>query len=231
MRSSIYIFTVSAAIVFNAMSGTWTGSAFATPSDRQPEPATVIVQQAPPPPETLDEASFLNMEIHDLAAQIMRNFRNSNGANGPVAVATFVDVNNLYRTSPFGRYLAEQLMGEMQRAGFSVIELRKTGSILIKEQFGEYAISRDIKEIAKTSPAGFILVGTYSTRDKYIMINARLVSSTTGMIASSGMKILRKDPLVSKMLWPSATPHRVQPVKMPIKELGSGSNVEFIPGS
>jgi hypothetical protein len=97
----------------------------------------------------MDQASLLNAQIHDIAIQLIENMQGEPGTGGVVGVATFVDLNNLYRTSPFGRYLAEQLMGELQRAGFKVVEVRKTESILIKERYGEYSLSREIREIAR----------------------------------------------------------------------------------
>jgi len=181
--------------------------------------------------ERMDEASFLNTQIHEMALQLLRNFSGEPGPEGPVAVATFVDLNSLYRTSPFGRYIAEQLIGELQRAGFRVVEIRKTNSIMIKQKFGEYGLSRDIQEIARDSSANYVLTGTYIARGNYIMVNARLISNDNNMVASSCMKILRRDPLLDKMLWPAASP-RVNPVfRVPIKELGSLGEVRIMPES
>ena len=182
--------------------------------------------------EHLDEASFFNTQIHEMALQLMNNFRDDTGPDGPIVVTTFVDLNNLYRTSPFGRYIAEQLMGELQRAGFSVVEVRKTDSVMIKPRYGEYGLSRDIQEIARQSAARYVLTGTYVTKGRYVLVNARLVSNENNMVASSGLKILRRDPFIEKMLWPSSTPEAApEPVHVPLKELGSISDVKILSGS
>lgn len=178
--------------------------------------------------ENMDEASFFNLQIHEMALQLMKNFRAEPGPEGPIAVATFVDLNNLYRTSPFGRYVAEQLMGELQRAGFNVVEIRKTESIMIKQKFGEYGLSREVQEIAQESSASYILAGTYVTRGRFILVNARLVSNQNNLVASSGLKILRRDPFLDKMLWPSATPDSGQAVRIPVKELGHLSDIKIL---
>ncbi len=245
-------------VVINVNSGTATASneAQAKPAIQNPSPASVH-QQAPATttasptynhnqfvqahtsgsekqcfqPAELDEASFLNMQIHEIALQLLKNFRDGAGPNGPVAVATFVDLNNLYRTSPFGRYIAEQLMGELQRAGFNVVEIRKADSIMVKPKYGEYGLSRDIQELARQSSARYILTGTYVTKGRYILINARLVSNENNLVASSGLKILRKDPFLEKMLWPSASPGTVPAVRVPVKELGSLSEMKILSGS
>ncbi len=193
------------------------------------------MQQAPVyeprQPAILDEASFLNTQIHEIAQQLLRNFRDESGPSGPVAVATFVDLNNLYRTSPFGRYIAEQLMGELQRAGFNVVEIRKADSIMVKPKYGEYGLSREIQELARQSSARYILAGTYVTKGRYILINARLISNENNLVASSGLKILRKDPFLERMLWPSASPATVPVVRVPVKELGSLSEMKILSGS
>ncbi len=194
----------------------------------QEQPATCAQNLEP---ARIDEASFLNTQIHEIALQLLRNFRDESGPSGPVAVATFVDLNNLYRTSPFGRYIAEQLMGELQRAGFNVVEIRKADSIMVKPRYGEYGLSRDIQELARQSSARYILAGTYVTRGRYIMINARLISNENNLVASSGLKILRKDPFLERLLWPSSSPETVPAVRVPVKELGSLSDMKILSGS
>jgi len=180
----------------------------------------------------MDEASLFNAQIHDIAIQLMENMQGVGAEEGVIGVATFVDLNNLYRTSPLGRYLSEQLMGELQRAGFPVVEIRKTDSMLVKEHYGEYSLSREIEEIAKQRSARLILLGTYLVRGDYVFINARLVSSVDSMVASSAMKIMRKDRFMKKMLWPSAAPrNRGKAAKIPVKGFGEPTEVRIIQGS
>ena len=187
-------------------------------------PGMIISQQT-------DEASFFNTQIHDLANQLIQNFRGETSPDFPIAITTFVDLNHFYKTSPFGRYLAEQLMGELQRAGFRVLEIRKTDSILIKERYGEYSLSRDIQEIAKESMAQLVLIGTYMMRGKYVLVNARLVSNEGNLLSSSGMKILRRDSFLDSMLWPSSAPKLDPKVRIPIKSMGEPTEVRIISGS
>lgn len=167
----------------------------------------------------IDEASNLNLQIHNLAEQLVKNYRYGMTPAEPIAVTTFVDVNNLYRTSPFGRYIAEQLIGELQRASFNVMEYRKTNSIMTREGFGEYSLSRDSKEIAKSTSAGLVLVGTYMIKDRYVMVNARIVDSNQ-LVHSSGMTILRKDGLIADLLQHASVPDLAPPARIAIKGLG-----------
>ena len=179
----------------------------------------------------MDYASDLNAEIHDIAVQIIDNLGQDPGTEGVVGVATFVDLNYLYRTSPFGRYISEQLMGELQRAGFQIVEIRKTDSLLIKEHYGEYSLSREIEEIARQTSARMILLGTYLAKGDYVFVNARLVSSANSMVESSALKILRRDSFMKKMLWPAAAPRTGKAVKIPIKAFGKPTEIRIIQGS
>ena len=180
----------------------------------------------PPPPSYAEE---FDQFISDLSSQLMKNISGEGDLQGPIAVTTFVDLNNLYRTSPFGRYLAEALMGELQRSGLMVTEIRKTESILIKERFGEYSLSRNIKEISKHSTAKFLLVGTYVVRGDNIFVNTRLITNTDNLVVSSGKGYLRRNPFLDRMLWPSAAPTTSPPVTIPIKGFGEKTTVEIIP--
>src|SRR5262245_19611390 len=64
-----------------------------------------------------------------LAEQIHAYFRGH--AAGPIAVTTFVDIDNLYTTSTFGRLVAEQLMSELAMLGYNVIEVRQSEAMQI----------------------------------------------------------------------------------------------------
>ena len=177
----------------------------------------------------LEYAEQFVQAIRNLSSQLINNISGEGDIQGPIAVTTFVDLNYLYRTSPLGRYLAEALIGELQRAGLMVTEIRKTQSILIKERFGEYSLSRNVREISKHSNARFLLVGTYVVRGQYIFVNVRLVSNKDNLIFSSAKCILKRNPFLERMLWPTASPVTDLPVTIPIKGFGEKTSVEIIP--
>ncbi|MEO5358430.1 MAG: FlgO family outer membrane protein [Nitrospirae bacterium YQR-1] len=59
-----------------------------------------------------------------------------------IIVTTFVDLNNLNRTTKFGRILAEDTSSELHKRGFKVADVRETGTIQMAENFGEFFLSR-----------------------------------------------------------------------------------------
>jgi TolB-like protein len=167
----------------------------------------------------LDEASFLNTGLHNIAVQLMKNYGQYEKPVEPIAVTTFVDLNYLYRTSPFGRFVSEQLMGELQRAGFNLMEIRKGNTIMTREHYGEYILSRDINELRKDININLVLVGTYVVKDKYVFVNARIVDSAN-VVHSSAMHIIRRDTLVDELLRPSVAPPVETGQKIAIKGFG-----------
>ncbi len=206
------------------------------PPKQAPSYTSAMPMQQPPPTArsyTMDDASLFNADVHDIAIQLIENMNADAGIQGVIGVSTFVDLNYLYRTSPLGRYLAEQLMGELQRAGYQVVEIRKTDAILIKKKFGEYSLSRELDEIANHTSANIILVGTYIVKGNYVFINARLVSTDSGMVASSAMKIIPNNKFMRSMLWPSSAPPEMNKrnITIPIKRFGEPTEVRIIQGS
>ncbi|NDY43656.1 hypothetical protein G3N55_12515, partial [Dissulfurirhabdus thermomarina] len=186
------------------------------------------VRAAPAPPP--DPARDFNRRIHELAAELLQNLDHGANPENPIVVATFVDLNRLYRTTPFGRYVAEQLMGELQRAGFRVLEVRKTASIIVSEDHGEYGLSRDVREIARKASARHVLVGTYVARGGHILLNARLVSNDDSVVVSSAAAALQRDTFLDRMLWPASDPKEQPPVSMPVKGYGESPSVRILTG-
>ena len=57
--------------------------------------------------------------------------------NDTIIVASFVDVNNLTVSSPFGRIMAEQVGSRLAQKGYKVIELKlRQNSIFIEKEKG-----------------------------------------------------------------------------------------------
>ncbi len=159
------------------------------------------------PPEAknlVDPASYLNIAAHDVADQLLRFGRRPPGRY-IIGVTTFVDINYLEATTPFGRLFAELLVGELQRAGFKVIELRLTKDIMIEKALGELSLSREVKNIYPEVKLNAIVVGTYMVSGGYLYINARLVSKKDGQVLSTALKIMPLNPQLLSLLYPINT--------------------------
>jgi TolB-like protein len=144
--------------------------------------------------------------ISSLATQMMQNKKMH--TTKPVLITAFVRLDNLKKTSEFGRVLSESLINELSNRGFNVIEFRGQVGVSINEQ-GEYFITRDANKLKNTVENTYIVVGTYSRQYKQVMLNARVIDNVTGQIISSSRATyahnLREDCVLFKDCQPPRT--------------------------
>ena len=193
-------------------------------------PATVYgAQPLPPAPETspvakiTDEASGLagsvRLMAHELASHLADSDPQAGELASGLAVCTFVDLKKLTRTSSFGRYLAEQLMGEFQQRGYTVVEMRKSTSLKIQEKRGEYGLSRNPEDLSQSVRAGAMLTGTYTPAGKNVLVNAKIIDNRTSTMLASATLIFPKNELVATLLSDSASAHTGEREVMYMKRL------------
>ena len=135
-----------------------------------------------------------------MVAVIRDQLRHPEVVNQPVVVTTFVDLNNLNKSSIFGRVLAEEVLNELHHAGFTVSEIRKGKDIFIRQELGELILSRNAREVLGRSNARAILAGTYVATEKSIIVNARLIDINSPLILSSSSYTLKMNKDFEKML-------------------------------
>ncbi|RJX26377.1 MAG: hypothetical protein C4531_15750 [Desulfurivibrio sp.] len=155
------------------------------------------------------EADELVRKIQAMADDLIVLLADPDPLNGTLAdglvVTTFVDINNLYRTSSFGRYVAGQLMNEMQRWAIRVIDMRKSLSVVVQEKRGEFGLSRNPEEIPSAHEARAMLTGTYLVGEKEIIVNASIVDNSRGELLSGTTVIFPRNALGNWMLRDSAS--------------------------
>lgn len=104
-----------------------------------------------------------------------------------IIVASFVDVSDLTKSSPFGRIMAEQIGSRFAQKGYKVIEmkLRQNSIFVDPENKGEFLLSRNLKEISRNHNASAVVVGTYAQGYEKVYVTARIVNPVTSVILSS----------------------------------------------
>jgi len=135
----------------------------------------------------------------ELAQEVARWLKDAPGGNR-IAVTTFVDVNDLTKTSAFGRAMTDALMAYLYRQGFEVIELRKPYNFLIEPRAGEFYLSRNVANIAAQHDVSAVLVGTYTDALNIILISARLISAQDGQVLSTSLLELSKTPNIAYLV-------------------------------
>ncbi len=152
----------------------------------------------------------LSLRVRELAAELLATSREPIPGELQLAVATFVSLDQLYETSAMGRYLSEQLLHELQRAGVDVIEVRMMPSMKISQTHGEYVLSRDMGELNYVHEVDAVVAGTYTVANGQIFLNGRVLAVETGKILSSGSTVFEIDDVGASLLQ-----RRGQPVAPP----------------
>lgn len=154
-----------------------------------------------------------------LADQIHAYFRGS--ASAPIAVATFVDLDNLYDSSTFGRLLAEQLMSELSMKGYNVIEIRHSDALQVMADQGEFGLSRDTGRLRTHQDISGLVVGTYTVSPVRVYVNARLIDPASSIILSSGTVEMSKTDEITQMLRGNSVKTSLE--RIPVRSLGYAS--------
>lgn len=159
---------------------------FSSSSDKsadKPKPSVV----APP---VNDNPRNLTLEdyVADMANQMMRSAKYVN-PHTPIGVASFVSLEDLRKTSPFGMQLSESFVFEMQQHGLSLIDYKATGFIRITPN-GDFVYSRNTSELPKVQPIEYLLIGTYNRTMRGYIVNARLVGARSKVVVASAQQLI-----------------------------------------
>jgi len=149
-------------------------------------------------------AEILESQVGDMAGDIAEAaFVKADDSTNKIAVATFVDMDNFYRATSFGRYLTEQLIAEFQSLGFNVIEVRLSPELFVDIRIGELGLTREMSQLMMNEKADALVVGTYNRAGDNITVSSRLVIRGTSKVAGVGRMIVdasSKNKFVTAML-------------------------------
>ena len=189
--------------------------------DPPPKPKVAL----PAPQPKINEAAAFRQQVREIAAALFASLADQDPENGDLAeglvVCSFVDLKKLTRSSSFGRYVAEQLMGELQHRGYTVVEMRKSTSVMVQEKRGEYGLSRDPAEIREDVAAGAMLTGTYTVTGEGVIVNARILDNRRAVLLASATAIVPRNQVTDLLLADSAsaTTRKAEPIYMKRLEL------------
>ncbi len=138
--------------------------------------------------------------------------------SGPIGVTTFVNLDDLYNTSTFGRMYSEQLMGELTMRGYDVIELRHSDALQFLMNTGEFGLSRDANFVRRERDMAAVIVGTYVVSPVRVYVNARLVDPATSVVLSAGSVEMSKSQEIARMLRGGAFPSTLERIQ--VKHIG-----------
>lgn len=128
--------------------------------------------ELPPAEKTLTDVREISYDAMDtLLSQC------SDENCGRLMVATLVDINDVGRTSMFGRQMAEFHASRLSQRDFDVIHATMRQDHMIIRNTGQFLLSRDIQNLAADYNAKLALVGTYGVVSDAVSVSMRLVST------------------------------------------------------
>lgn len=151
-----------------------------------------------------------------LADQIDSYYRGTDP--GPIGITTFVNVDDLYSTSTFGRMVSEQLMSELAMRGYDIVELRHTDALQFLSSAGEFALSRNAAAVRPTRDLGGVVVGTYVSSPERVYMNARLIDPRSSVVLSAGSVEMEKTTELARLLRGGGVVTSLE--RIPVKHLG-----------
>jgi hypothetical protein len=106
-------------------------------------------------------------------------------------VTTPVNLNNLDRTSPLARQLAEEMTTWFVRSGYRVQEIRKGKNILFEPLSGETLLTRRVRLLDEGNvQSALILAGTYIVTTKNVRFSIRLIHAPTNEVLAMSSRTL-----------------------------------------
>ncbi|MDR2504265.1 MAG: hypothetical protein LBD82_07810 [Deltaproteobacteria bacterium] len=95
---------------------------------------------------------------------------------GSILTTSLVSLENLDKSSAFGRVSAQQIGSRLNQHGFKVLEPRLSASLRFEKDGGEFMLTREsLRLLADSHDAHAVLVGTYSEARDKIFVSARVV--------------------------------------------------------
>jgi hypothetical protein len=156
---------------------------------RDPMQFTVFTPPEPLPPR--DPAEMAN--LISFAAQTIVDRAGMLSKDQPVVVTTMVSMDDLSKSSTFGR-LAEQLIADrITQRGYSVRDAAYVGALTVRPGTGEMVLSRDAVKIGAGVNAQAIVAGTYAVAGHAIYLSIRLIKPDDGVLLSTADVVIPLD--------------------------------------
>lgn len=103
-----------------------------------------------------------------------------------ILIASAVDIDDVGRSSTFGRMLSEHVASRLSQLGFQVTEVKaRQGTVLIERRNGEFLLSRDARSITMKHNAQAVFVATYAAASSTVYVSVRLLRAVDGVILSA----------------------------------------------
>ncbi|MBF0294081.1 MAG: hypothetical protein HQL96_02745 [Magnetococcales bacterium] len=103
----------------------------------------------------------------------------------PILVTSFVDRSQLDSTSELGNLLSDHVASRFTQQGFTVVEPKLRKSLAIRQNQGEFILSRDIEKISQDNKAYAVVTGTYTETRETLDFTSRIIALNSRQVLAS----------------------------------------------
>jgi len=103
----------------------------------------------------------------------------------PVLIATLVDLDDLERSSRWGRLASEHLAARLANRGVRVKELKLRNQIFMAQASGALLLSREVTELSLEHDAQAVVVGTYTVAGDTVYVSLKLIRPEGNTVVSA----------------------------------------------
>ncbi|TXH93353.1 MAG: hypothetical protein E6Q75_15845 [Rheinheimera sp.] len=156
-----------------------------------PSEFPVAVEGASYPVSLYPNLSHSKKQLSDYASQLgfkLAAFEALKGAK--VGVTSFVEFDDsLQRSNALGNQFAEAMATTLPQHGVEVIDFKLTRKISVSRE-GDFALSRDVRQLSEKAGMDYILVGTLVTTRRGVQVNSRIVSVRGQQVVAAASTLL-----------------------------------------
>ncbi|MCC6296844.1 MAG: hypothetical protein IT469_09070 [Pseudomonadales bacterium] len=134
------------------------------------------------------------------ADALLKQLKDRLSPNQPLIAATLVSIDDLERSSTFGRLSSEQISARFSQAGQRMIEMKFRDNVYMKRDQGELLLTREIRDVAQQHKAQAVIVGTYGVSNEAVFVNLKVIKPSTNVVMAVYDYALPKDSDIRSML-------------------------------
>jgi len=147
--------------------------------------AVLLASAAPSGAQTGAETDDMGQLVYQAAQKMIDHFPTKVAHTHPIAITTIVSVDNLRRSSSFGRLASELVLSKVAQNGYLVQDVNYQHWVDISRSTGQLALSRDARRLARQINAQAVIVGTYAVGGRQIYLSLRTLDATSGAVLST----------------------------------------------
>jgi hypothetical protein len=107
-----------------------------------------------------------------------------------IIVSTLLHVDDLKKTSSFGRIMSDQIASALHNSGYRIIGMELPIDLFVMKEGGMLHLSDETKKIIKQYGAAAIVGGVYAPGKKSVYVSLRMIdTASTNIISSTDLSV------------------------------------------